>query len=76
VLGLHSQGVEGQIFSPMARTYAYALAGALLGTFTVTPVLSSLLLPEQVQEVETIVVRGVPRVNVKKPSLSEKLLFY
>ena len=51
------QGVEGQIFSPMARTYAYALAGALLGTFTVTPVLTSLLLPEHVRETETIVVR-------------------
>ncbi len=35
------QGVEGQIFSPMARTYAYALVGALLATFTVTPCLAS-----------------------------------
>src|SRR5208337_102077 len=37
------QGVEGQIFSPMARTYAYALIGALLATFTITPVLASFL---------------------------------
>ncbi len=51
------QGVEGQIFSPMARTYAYALAGALIGTFTVTPVLASLLLPEHVRHTETAVVR-------------------
>ncbi len=49
-------GVEGAIFGPMARTYAYALAGALIATFTVTPVLSSLLLPEQVKESETFVV--------------------
>ncbi len=56
------QGVEGQIFSPMARTYAYALIGALLATFTVTPCLASLLLPEQVREVETIVVRGIRSV--------------
>ncbi|HKF69335.1 MAG TPA: efflux RND transporter permease subunit, partial [Vicinamibacterales bacterium] len=56
------QGVEGQIFSPMARTYAYALAGALIGTFTVTPVLATLLLPEQVHEVETIVVRVLRRL--------------
>ena len=41
------QGVEGQIFGPMARTYAYALIGAVIATFTVTPVLSSILLPEQ-----------------------------
>ena len=53
------QGVEGQIFAPMARTYAYALVGALLATFMVTPCLTSLLLPERVQEVETIVVRGL-----------------
>jgi len=38
------QGVEGQIFNPMARTYGYALLGALLATFTVTPVLASYLL--------------------------------
>ncbi len=53
------QGVEGQIFSPMARTYAYALAGALLATFTVTPVLASLVLPAQVREAETLLVRGL-----------------
>ena len=40
------QGVEGQIFGPMARTYGYALAGALIATFTVTPVIASVLLPE------------------------------
>ena len=53
------QGVEGQIFGPMARTYGYALAGALIATFTVTPVLASLLLPDRVKEVETIVVRAL-----------------
>ena len=53
------QGVEGQIFGPMARTYGYALAGALLATFTVTPVLASLLLPKHVEETETIIVRAL-----------------
>lgn len=53
------QGVEGQIFGPMARTYAYALIGAVIATFTVTPVLSSILLPEHVKEVETFVVRHI-----------------
>ena len=53
------QGVEGQIFGPMARTYAYALVGALIATFTVTPCLASLLLPEQVREAETIAVRAI-----------------
>jgi heavy metal efflux system protein len=56
------QGVEGQIFGPMARTYAYALVGALIATFTITPCLASLLLPEHVEEVETRVVRSLRRV--------------
>ena len=56
------QGVEGAIFGPMARTYAYALTGALIATFTITPVLASLLLPKQVKEVETFVVHGLHAV--------------
>jgi heavy metal efflux system protein len=56
------QGVEGQIFNPMARTYGLALAGALLSTFTVTPVLASFLLPQHVAETETIVVRILHRI--------------
>jgi heavy metal efflux system protein len=53
------QGVEGQIFGPMARTYGYALAGALLATFTVTPVLSSLLLSREIEETETRIVQAL-----------------
>src|SRR5215813_2767718 len=56
------QGVEGQIFGPMARTYAYALIGAVIATFTVTPVLASVLLPAHVSEVETFVVRTIRSV--------------
>src|SRR5215203_4558729 len=56
------QGVEGQIFGPMSRTYAYALMGAVIATFTVTPVIASLLLPERVTEVETFVVRQIRKV--------------
>jgi cobalt-zinc-cadmium resistance protein CzcA len=55
------QGVEGQIFGPMARTYGYALAGALIASFTITPVLASFFLPENVKEAETIVVRLLHR---------------
>jgi cobalt-zinc-cadmium resistance protein CzcA len=51
------QGVEGQIFAPMAKTYGYALLGALIATFTVSPALSAFLLPAKVVEKETIVVR-------------------
>jgi heavy metal efflux system protein len=56
------QGVEGQIFSPMARTYGLALIGALLSTFTITPVLTSFLLPERVDEAETVFVRALRRI--------------
>src|SRR6266478_2072214 len=56
------QGVEGQIFGPMARTYAYALLGAVIATFTVTPVLSAVLLPARVNEIETFLVRQIRRV--------------
>jgi cobalt-zinc-cadmium resistance protein CzcA len=56
------QGVEGQIFGPMARTYGYALGGALIATFTVTPVLASMLLPKDVKESVTFVVRMLHKV--------------
>jgi cobalt-zinc-cadmium resistance protein CzcA len=55
-------GVEGHIFGPMAKTYAYALAGGLLATFTVTPALSAIILPEHVHETETLVVRVLHRL--------------
>jgi cobalt-zinc-cadmium resistance protein CzcA len=56
------QGVEGQIFGPMSRTYAYALLGAVIATFTVTPVMSAILLPDKVSEVETFIVRSIRRI--------------
>ena len=55
-------GVEGHIFAPMAKTYAYALAGGLIATFTVTPAISAMLLPDRVTETETWVVRALHRV--------------
>ncbi len=49
-------GVEGHIFGPMAKTYAYAISGGLLATFTVAPVLATLLLPDKLAETETFIV--------------------
>src|ERR1700710_131196 len=57
-------GVEGNIFGPMARTYAYALAGGLLATFTVTPALSVLVLPSHMQETETWIMQKLHRLYV------------
>lgn len=51
------QGVEGQIFAPMAKTYGYAMVGAILATFLVTPMLSSYLLPLPLREKETWLIR-------------------
>src|SRR5262249_51763615 len=38
------QGPEGQLFGPMAQTYAFSLAGALLLAMTLSPVLCLLFL--------------------------------
>jgi cobalt-zinc-cadmium resistance protein CzcA len=64
-------GVEGNIFGPMARTYAYALAGGLLATFTVTPALSAIILPVHVQETETFLMRILHRLYM--PVLARSL---
>ncbi len=41
------EGVEGKLFRPMALTVTFALAGSLLLSLTVVPVLASLLLPRR-----------------------------
>jgi heavy metal efflux system protein len=64
-------GVEGNIFGPMARTYAYALAGGLLATFTITPALSAIILPAHVEETETFIMRILHRVYM--PVLARSL---
>ncbi len=64
-------GVEGNIFGPMARTYAYALAGGLLATFTVTPALCAIILPAHVEEAETVIMRFLHRLYM--PVLARSL---
>jgi cobalt-zinc-cadmium resistance protein CzcA len=55
-------GVEGHIFGPMAKTYAYAIAGGLLAAFTVAPVLAALILPDSLREVDTALVGWLRRI--------------
>jgi cobalt-zinc-cadmium resistance protein CzcA len=55
-------GIEGHIFGPMAKTYAYAIAGGLIATFTVAPALSLILFPQKVEERETLIVRVLRRL--------------
>jgi cobalt-zinc-cadmium resistance protein CzcA len=58
-------GVEGQLFAPMAKTYGYALFGALVATFTITPALSALILPENVSEEDPLIMRLIRPVAQK-----------
>ncbi len=51
------EGVEGKLFRPMAITVVFALIGSLLLTFTITPVLTSLLLSGKLAEKENFFVR-------------------
>ena len=46
-------GVSGVIFSPMARTYAFAIGGAILLALTLTPALSSWAMPADAEERES-----------------------
>src|SRR5271163_487436 len=46
----------------MAKTYAYAIAGGLIATFTVAPALSLMLFQDKVAERETPVVRVLRRL--------------
>src|SRR5229473_3165584 len=57
-------GVEGNIFGPMARTYAYALAGGLLAAFTITPALSVIILPSHIHETETRIMAFLHRLCI------------
>jgi cobalt-zinc-cadmium resistance protein CzcA len=54
-------GVAGVIFSPMARTYALAIAGAVVLALTLTPVLSARFLKPDQDEKESAVMRAFHR---------------
>jgi cobalt-zinc-cadmium resistance protein CzcA len=50
-------GVSGVIFAPMARTYAFAIGGAILLALTLTPVLAAKFVPAQAEEKENVIMR-------------------
>ena len=52
-------GIEGRIFGPMAKTYAYAIGGALLATFTITPALAATFFKPDTEEKDTFAVKGI-----------------
>ena len=55
-------GVSGVIFAPMARTYAFAIGGAILLALTLTPVLSSKFIPPQTEEEDSMAMRVVHKI--------------
>ena len=55
-------GVSGVIFAPMARTYAFAIGGAIILALTLTPVLASRFVPAQSEEKESVIMRVLHKV--------------
>jgi cobalt-zinc-cadmium resistance protein CzcA len=55
-------GVSGVIFAPMARTYAFAIGGAICLALTLTPVLASKALPALAEEKESAIMRILHRI--------------
>lgn len=55
------EGIEGKLFRPMALTAIFALAGSMVLSLTLMPVLASLVLPRRGVKSENFVVRGLLR---------------
>jgi len=56
------EGVEGKLFRPMALTVIFALAGSMLLSLTLMPVLASLVLPKRTEEREPLLIRLLKRL--------------
>ena len=51
------EGIEGKMFRPMALTVIFALAGSMVLSLTLMPVLASLFLPKKIEEREPLLMR-------------------
>lgn len=56
------EGVEGKLFRPMAMTVIMALAGSMVLSLTLMPVLASLFLPKRIEEREPLLIRVLKRL--------------
>lgn len=56
------QGVEGKLFRPMALTVIFALAGSMVLSLTLMPVLASYVLPKRLEEREPFLIRWTKRL--------------
>lgn len=57
------EGIEGKLFRPMALTVIFALAGSMILSLTLMPVLASLLLPKKIEEREPLLMRFAHRLH-------------
>jgi len=55
------EGVEGKLFRPMALTVIFALAGSIVLSLTLMPVLASYFLPKRIEERDPLVIRVLKR---------------
>ena len=56
------EGVEGKLFRPMAMTVIFALAGSMVMSLTLMPVLASYILPKRLEEREPFLIRVIKRL--------------
>ena len=56
------EGVEGKLFRPMALTVIFALAGSMVLSLTLMPVLASVMLPKRIDEREPLLIRMLKRL--------------
>lgn len=67
-------GIEGKMFKPMAMTVSFAVLGALLLSLTYVPMMSSLLLPKNIDEKPNFAERLLHRMQMKyKPILESAI---
>lgn len=57
------EGIEGKMFRPMALTVIFALAGSMILSLTLMPVLASLILPRHIEEREPLLMRIAHRIH-------------
>ncbi len=57
------EGMEGKLFRPMALTVLFALAGSMVLSLTLMPVLASLILPRRIEEREPLLMRLAHRIH-------------
>jgi cobalt-zinc-cadmium resistance protein CzcA len=57
------EGTEGKLYRPMALTVIFALAGSMIMSLTLMPVLASLILPRRIEERQPLLMRIAHAIN-------------